>query len=127
MPVSSDEWERGTSNWIDQERQGYTEEKLLEYLELNRDKGFTAEELAKIYARDIAGEGLPGGNPDGVNLADYSDDPGVFSHLLSAIGEVVFTRSGRIKGALQNLEKKGLIESKAIETTSGEQTYYRTK
>lgn len=127
MPIGSDEWERGTTDRAERDQNGYTEEKLLEYLELNPEEAFTADELAKMYARDVAGEGTPGKNPDGVNVADYPNDPGVLTHLLSAIGELVFTRSGRIEGALRSLDEKGSIESKTIETTNGERTYYRAK
>lgn len=125
MPIGDDEWERGTTDRAERSADGYTKEKLLEYLELNDGEAYTAAELAKVYARRVAGEGVPGRDPGGVNIADYPGEPGVVGHLLGAIGEVVFTRSGRIETALEDLVAEGRIETKRIETANGERTYYR--
>ena len=125
MPIGTDEWIRGTTDRAEQSTDGYTKEKLLEYLELNAEEAYTAAELATVYAQRVAGEGVPGRNPGGVRIADYPGEPGVLGHLLGTIGEVVFARSGRIEAALEDLAAEGRIEARTIETTNGEQTYYR--
>jgi multidrug efflux pump subunit AcrA (membrane-fusion protein) len=125
MPIGTDEWIRGTTDRAEQSTDGYTKEKLLEYLELNAEEAYTAAELATVYAQRVAGEGVPGRNPGGVRIADYPSEPGVLGHLLGTIGEVVFARSGRIEAALEDLAAEGRIEARTIETTNGEQTYYR--
>ena len=125
MPIGTDEWIRGTTDRAEQSTDGYTKEKLLEYLELNAEEAYTAAELATVYAQRVAGEGVPGRNPGGVRIADYPGEPGVLGHLLGTIGEVVFARSDRIEAALEDLAAEGRIEARTIETTNGEQTYYR--
>ncbi|PSP74673.1 hypothetical protein BRC86_05140 [Halobacteriales archaeon QS_3_64_16] len=125
MPIGTDEWTRGTTDRAEQSTDGYTKEKLLEYLELNADEAYTVAELATVYAQRVAGEGVPGRNPGGVHISDYPGEPGVVGHLLGTIGEVVFARSGRIEAALEDLVAEGRVEARTIGTVNGEQTYYR--
>lgn len=99
-------------------------EKLREYLELNDGRPYTADELAKVYAREVAGSAVAGEDPEGTS-PDAPDDGGMFERFLSRVNRTVFRRSGDIREALAELEAEGRVESKTIETADGRRTYYR--
>jgi hypothetical protein len=122
MPIDADEWAAGRT-----EKGGegsHVKEKLVEYLELNQGRAYTADELAKVYAREVAGDAVAGEAPDGKN-PDAPNEGGMFERFLSRVNRTVFRRSGNIREALQELEAEGRVESKTIETADGRRTYYR--
>lgn len=59
MPIRDDEWKRGTTDRAERDSDGYTKEKLLEYLELNDGEAYTAAE----WHKRMPGEGVPGRDP----------------------------------------------------------------
>ncbi|MFB6205359.1 MAG: hypothetical protein ABEJ05_02370 [Haloglomus sp.] len=122
MPIDADEWEIGRTDRGGED--GHVKEKLLEYLELNANRAYTADELAKVYAREVAGDAVTGEDPDGIS-PDAPDEGGMFERFLSRVNRTVFRRSGNIREALQELEAEGRVESKTIETPDGKRTYYR--
>lgn len=123
MPIDDEEWAAGRTETGAEG--GHVKEKLLEYLELNETRAYTADELAKVYAREVAGDAVTGKDPDGVG-PDAPDDGGMFERFLSRVNRTVFRRSGDIREALDELEAEGRVESKTIETADGRRTYYRT-
>jgi hypothetical protein len=124
MPIGPDEWASGRTEAADDPASG-VEERLLEFLELNPGKAYTADELAKAYAREVAGDAIAGEDPAGNGPA--APDHGMFERFLGRLNETVFRRSGRVKSALEELESAGYVESKTIERADGESTYYRIR
>jgi hypothetical protein len=122
MPIDADEWDAGRTEQGGED--GHLKEKLLEYLELNAGRAYTADELAKVYAREVAGNAVAGEDPEGAS-PDAPDDGGMFERFLSRVNRTVFRRSGAIREALEELEAEGRVESKTIETADGRRTYYR--
>jgi hypothetical protein len=122
MPIDADEWDAGRTD--EGGEGGHVKEKLLEYLELNSGRAYTADELAKVYAREVAGDAVAGEDPSGAS-PDAPDDGGMFERFLSRVNRTVFRRSGDIREALEELEAEGRVESKTIETADGRRTYYR--
>lgn len=124
MPIGPDEWASGRTDAAG-EPDSAVKERLLEFLELNPDKAYTADELAKVYAREVAGDAVAGEGPSGSKPA--APDHGMFERFLGRLNETVFRRSGRVKSALDELESEGRVESKTIERADGEHTYYRIR
>ncbi|PSP98927.1 hypothetical protein BRC89_05935 [Halobacteriales archaeon QS_4_70_19] len=124
MPIDADEWEAGRTEEGGEDT--HVKEKLLEYLELNDTRAYTADELAKVYARDVAGDAVAGESPEGTS-PDAPGESGMFERFLSRVNRTVFRRSGNISEALAELEAEGRIESRTIETPDGKRTYYRAK
>jgi hypothetical protein len=122
MPIDDEEWAAGRTETGAEG--GQVKEKLLEYLELNETRAYTADELAKVYAREVAGDAVTGKDPEGIS-PDAPDDGGMFERFLSRVNRTVFRRSGDIREALEELEAEGRVESKTIETADGRRTYYR--
>jgi hypothetical protein len=122
MPIDADEWAAGRTDKGGEG--GHVKEKLLEYLELNDTRAYTADELAKVYAREVAGDAVAGEDPEGIS-PDAPDEGGMFERFLSRVNRTVFRRSGDIREALAELEAEGRVESKTIETADGRRTYYR--
>lgn len=124
MPIGPDEWDAGRTDAAD-EADSAVKERLLEFLELNAGKGYTADELAKVYAREIAGDAIAGEDPGGRQLD--APDHSAFQRFLGRVSETVFRRSGSIKTALEELESDDAIESKVVEASDGTRTYYRVE
>jgi len=124
MPIGPNEWDAGRAEAADAPGSA-VKERLLEFLELNRGKAYTADELAKVYAREIAGNAIAGENP-GENQLDAPDHT-TFQRFLGRLSETVFRRSGTVDAALRELEAEGAIESKVVETNDGTRTYYRVR
>ena len=124
MPIGPDEWASGRTDAAD-EPDSAVEERLLEFLELNPEKADTADELAKVYAREVAGDAIAGEDPSEKKPA--APDHGMFERFLGRLSETVFRRSGRVKSALEELESDGYVESKTIERADGRHTYYRIR
>lgn len=124
MPIGPDEWVSGRTDAVD-EPESAVKERLLEFLELNPGKAYTADELAKVYAREVAGDAIAGEDP--TENGPASPDHGMFERFLGRLNETVFRRSGRVQSALEELESQGYVESKAIERADGEHVYYRIR
>jgi hypothetical protein len=124
MPIGPDEWEAGRTAAADTSGSA-VQERLLEFLELNRGKAYTADELAKVYAREVAGDAIAGEDPTGNHLD--APEHTTFQRFLGRLSETVFRRSGTVDAALQELEAEGAIESKVVETADGTRTYYRVR
>jgi hypothetical protein len=92
-------------------------ERLLEFLELNRGKAYSADELAKVYAREVAGDAIAGEDPPESQLD--TPEHTTFQRFLGRLSETVFRRSGTVDAALRELEAEGAIESKVVETGEG--------
>ena len=122
MPIGPDEWREGRTAAAD-DPSSAVRERLLEFLELNRGKAYTADELAKVYAREVAGDAIAGEDP-AENQLDAPDHT-TFQRFLGRLSETVFRRSGTVDAALRELEAEGVIESKEVETADGTRTYYR--
>ena len=65
MPIDDEEWAAGRTETGAEG--GHVKEKLLEYLELNETRAYTADELAKVYAREVAGDAVTGKDPEGIS------------------------------------------------------------
>jgi hypothetical protein len=124
MPIGPDEWDSGRTDAA-AEPDSAVKERLLEFLELNPGKAYTADELAKVYAREVAGDAIAGEDPSENKPA--APDHGMFERFLGRLNETVFRRSGRVKSALEELESEGHVESKTIERGDGRHTYYRIR
>ncbi|MFC7227715.1 hypothetical protein N0B31_09900 [Salinirubellus salinus] len=124
MPIGPDEWETGRTAAADDSGSA-VKDRLHEFLELNRGKAYTADELAKVYAREIAGDAIAGEDP-AKNQLDAPDHT-TFQRFLGRLSETVFRRSGTVDAALRELEAEGAIESKVVETSDGTRTYYRVR
>lgn len=122
MPIGPDEWEAGQTERADATGSA-VKERMLEFLELNRGKAYTADELAKVYAREVAGNAIAGEDP-AENQLDAPEHT-TFQRFLGRLSETVFRRSGTVDAALRELEAEGAIESKVVETNDGTRTYYR--
>jgi len=68
MPIDDEEWAAGRTETGAEG--GHVKEKLLEYLELNETRAYTADELAKVYAREVAGDAVTGKDPEGISPDD---------------------------------------------------------
>jgi len=124
MPIGPDEWASGRTDAA-ADPDSAVKERLLEFLELNPEKAYTADELAKVYAREVAGDAIAGEDPSENKPA--APDPGMFERFLGRLNETVFRRSGSVKSALEELESEGHVESKTIERADGKHTYYRIR
>jgi hypothetical protein len=124
MPIGPDEWADGRTAAADAP-ESIVKERLLEFLELNSDKAYTADELAKVYAREVAGDAIAGEDP-ATNQLD-TPDRGAFQGVLGRLSETVFRRSGTVDSALRELETDGAVESKVVKTREGTRTYYRIR
>jgi hypothetical protein len=124
MPIGPDEWETGRTEAA-HEPGSAVQERLLEFLELNAGKAYTADELAKVYAREVAGDAIAGEDPS--ERQPDAPEHTTWGRFLGRLSETVFRRSGAVKKALDELESEGLIESKTIEASDGERTYYRVR
>ncbi|MFC6940873.1 hypothetical protein ACFQE8_13035 [Salinirubellus sp. GCM10025818] len=124
MPIGPDEWTSGRTD-AEVEPDSAVKERLLEFLELNPEKAYTADELAKVYAREVAGDAIAGEDPSENKPA--APDHGMFERFLGRLNETVFRRSGRVKSALDELESEGYVESKTIERGDDSYTYYRVR
>lgn len=122
MPIGPEEWQDGRTEAAE-EVDTTVKERLLEFLELNAGKAYTAEELASIYAREIAGEAIAGEDPNESHLA--TPDPGVFARVLGRVGGTLYRRSNRFQTALDELAEENQVQTKTIDTVNGERTYYR--
>lgn len=122
MPISEDEWEEGRTAAAERVDSN-VKERLLEFLELNAGKAYTADELAGVYAREMAGDAIAGEDPDGPHLA--APDAGVLTRLLGRVGGTIFRRSGRVSRALDELAEDGHVQTRTVETIDGQRTYYR--
>lgn len=122
MPIGPEEWKSGRTEAA-KEVDTTVKERLLEFLELNAGKGYTADELAAIYARELAGEAIAGEDPNESHLA--APDPGVFARVLGRVGGTLYRRSARFQTALDELAEENQVETKTIETVDGQRTYYR--
>jgi hypothetical protein len=124
MPIGPDEWEEGRTAAADGPGNAVSE-RLLEFLELNSGKAYTADELAKVYAREVAGDAIAGEDPSESQLD--APEHTTFQRFLGRLSETVFRRSGTVDAALRELEAEGAIESKVVETGEGTRTYYRVR
>lgn len=124
MPIGPEEWDAGRTEHAGQ-FDSTVRERLLEFLELNPGKAYTADELAKVYAREVAGDAIAGEDP-AENQLDAPDHT-TFQRFLGRLSETVFRRSGTVDAALRELEAEGAIESKVVETSDGTRTYYRVR
>jgi hypothetical protein len=100
MPIGPDEWEAGRTDAAG-EPGSAVQERLLEFLELNAGKAYTADELAKVYAREIAGDAIAGEDPTGRSPA--APEHTAIARVLGRVSETVFRRSGSIGNALEEL------------------------
>lgn len=124
MPIGPDEWDSGQTDAAE-EADETVKERLLEFLELNPQKAYTADELASVYAREAAGEVIAGEDPEGFHLA--APDPSPFARMLGRVGGLVLRRTGRVQAALDELVDEGRIETRTVDTVEGRRTYYRIK
>lgn len=122
MPIGPDEWESGRTEAAEH-IDDTVKDRLLEFLELNAGKAYTADELASVYARAVAGEAIAGEDPDGPHLA--APDPSLFGSLVGRVGGRLLRRTGRIESALEELVEEGRVEIRTVETVEGRRTYYR--
>jgi hypothetical protein len=80
MPIGPDEWASGRTDAA-ADPDSAVKERLLEFLELNPEKAYTADELAKVYAREVAGDAIAGEDPSENKPA--APDPGMFERFLA--------------------------------------------
>lgn len=122
MPIGPEEWKSGRTEAAE-EVDTTVKERLLEFLELNAGKAYTADELATIYAREIAGEVIAGEDPNESHLA--APESGVFARVLGRVGGTLYRRSNRFQTALDELAEEDKVQTKTIDTVDGQRTYYR--
>jgi hypothetical protein len=116
MTIGPDGWNAGRTEAVDDPRSAVTD-RLLEFLELNRGKAHTAEELGGCARGRYPATPSPARTPP--RASRTPPDHTTFQRFLGRISETVSRRSGTVDAALREPEAEGAIESKMVETVDG--------